>query len=215
MLPLSVVAFGQLDSNFITVTASRNTTSTQPDQAVFGVQVNSGIDTSLDDVIAALQGSGITIANFVGLNTNFLAITQNPVSVPVPAQLLQALAWSFRFAAPLTKMKDTVTTLSALQQSIAKKNPGLTLSFSVQGTQSSGQSQQACSLSDLLSDARTQAQKLASGAGVTVGNILAMSSPTGLTVGGFAGVSPLGALTAPVPSLSACTLTVKFALLRF
>jgi hypothetical protein len=52
------LAFGQIDSNSITVTASNNV-SLQPDQAVFGTTVQSGINTGLDDVLMALQGSGI------------------------------------------------------------------------------------------------------------------------------------------------------------
>jgi uncharacterized protein YggE len=206
MLPLSL-AFGQVDSNSITVTASRSNASGQPDQAVFNVQVNSGLDTSLDDVIAALQGSGISTANFQGLTAFFPSGVSGTGTTP-PAQ---ALDWSFQFAAPLAKVKDTITTLSSLQAKIAKQNNGLALSFSIQGSQSSAQPQ-ACSLTDLLTDARTQAQKLADGAGVSVGNILAMSSPT--TGVGVAPVANLGSILLGASGSTACTLTVRFALLR-
>src|ERR1039457_2549508 len=57
------LAFGQIDSNAVTVTASRNA-NLQPDQVLFGVGVTSGLNVSLDDVVAALAGSGITVANF-------------------------------------------------------------------------------------------------------------------------------------------------------
>ena len=67
-LLFSPLAFGQLDSNSITVTASRNA-SLQPDQAVFAVSVQSGISASLDDVLAALQGSGITAANLSSVSS--------------------------------------------------------------------------------------------------------------------------------------------------
>jgi len=177
------LAFGQIGSNSITVTAGQSFASGQPDQAVFNVQLNSGLDSSLDDVIAALQGSGITAANFQGLNS-FLNYTG-------AAEPTQSLNWSFQLTTPLAKVKDTITTLSSLQAKIAAQNNGLALSFSIQGTQSSGQPA-ACSLTGLLGSAQTQAQNLAGGAGASVGNILAMSSPTP----------------------SACTLTVKFALVR-
>ena len=183
----SSLAFGQVDSNSITVTASRGNSSGPPDLAVFSVQVNSGLDTSLDDVIAALQGSGISAANLQNVYT--LLISANSARAP---QQIEMLAWSFTLTAPFPKNKDTITMLTIVQQTIAKKNNGQAMFFSIQGTQSSVQPQ-ACSLADLLADARTQAQKLADGAGVSVGNILAMSSPT-------AGV---------------CTLTVKFGLLRY
>src|ERR1700682_1639233 len=53
------LAYGQLDSNSITITASRNT-AVEPDQVVFSVGVSAGLNSSLDDVLAALAGSGIT-----------------------------------------------------------------------------------------------------------------------------------------------------------
>jgi hypothetical protein len=199
------LAFGQVDSNSITVTASRNNASAQPDQAVFNVQVNSGLDKSLDDIIVALQGSGITSANFQGLSAFFPSGGTGTGTMPPP----QSLDWSFQLAAPLAKVKDTITTLSSLQAKIAGQNNGLGLSFSIQGTQSSAQPQ-ACSLADLITNARTQAQNLADGAGVYVGNILAMSSSTTGVVSAVGLASALlGASVAP------CTLTVKFALLRY
>jgi hypothetical protein len=182
----SSLAFGQTDSNSITVTASPNYTSGPPDQAVFGVLVTSSLDTTLDGVIALLQGTGITAANLQSLNeyTNYMGS---------PPQLTETFQWRFTFTVPFAKNKDTIATLTSLQATIAKNNNGVTMSFSIQGTQSSAPAPPACSLSDLLTSAKTQAQKLADGAGVSLGNILAMSSPTG----------------------TVCSLTVKFALLRF
>ena len=167
---------------------------------MFSVQVTTGLDSSLDDVIAVLQGSGISAANFQGLNSflNYIG----------PAQPTQTLSWSFQLTTPLAKVKDTITMLSSLQAKIAAQNNGLALSFSIQGTQSSAQPA-ACSLPALLTNARTQAQNLADGAGLSVGNILAMSSSiAGVSAVGIAGVL-LGASTA-----SPCIVTVKFALLR-
>jgi hypothetical protein len=212
ILPLAMfmpLAFGQVDSNSITITASRIIASGQPDQAIFGVQVSSGLATSLDDVIGGLQGSGITVANFNGLFSSIYNIGIGD------QQAVPTLNWSFLFAVPFTKTKDTVTMLSALQQSIAKKNNGLTMSFTVQGTQASTQSQQTCSLSDLVADARARAQKVADAGGVSVGSILAMSSASPNTGVGLNQVASLGALTAPAPVPASCSLTVKFALVRF
>ena len=62
---------------------------------------------------------------------------------------------------------------------------------------------------DLLTNARTQAQNLANGAGVSVGNILAMSSST---TGVISAVNLAGALLGA--SSSPCILTVRFALVR-
>lgn len=208
------LVFAQLDSNSVTVTASRNA-SLQPDQVVFAVTVISGMDVALNDIVAALQSSGITLSNFVGVsNTGSLILTPGPPS-PQPM-----LGWVFGLPVPISKVKDTAAMLSSLQQSIGKDGVALTLSFSVQGTQVSAplQQSQACSMSDLISDARAQAQKLAAAAGMTAGNVLAMSSGIatvtagsgvyiGIPVGNFFSSSSLS-----YPIALPCAATVKFAL---
>jgi hypothetical protein len=129
--------FGQLDSNSITVTASQSV-SLQPDQVSFGVSVTTSINATLDDVLAALKGSGITVANFysVGNGSGF------PLNIingnPQPATLI---AWNFSLAAPIAQLKATVTTLRNLQESLVQAKTGFTLSFTLQGTQVSA----ACS----------------------------------------------------------------------
>ncbi len=181
-------AFAQLDSNSVTVTSSK-ITNLQPDQAVFAVAVDSDINTTINDVVAAVQPAGITLANFAGVSTLPVYTIQ---AFPVPPPNLE---WVFRVTVPLSKTKDTVATLTALQQSL-QKNPGLRLSFTVQGTQVSQPSLQSqpCTISDLITDARAQAQKLADAAGRTVAGILAMSSSVSNAVGG-------------------CVVTIKFGLL--
>jgi hypothetical protein len=213
-LGFSSLLFGQLDSNSVTVTASRST-NLQPDQVVFAVYVSSGLSTSLDTVLAALQPAGITIANFsaVGSTSGLVSVVTGP-----PPQAQPPLQWAFALPVPFSKMTATVATLTALQSSIMQNNSGLTMSFSVQGTQVSAQLQQsqACSVTDLISDASAKAQQLAAGAGLTLGTILAMASSTSLATGttvpnvslGFTSVSSI--LTVP----QSCALTVKFALTR-
>jgi hypothetical protein len=183
--------FGQLDSGSITVTASKNT-SVQPDQVAFAVDVTSGLDTSLDDVIAALAGSGITLANFNGIESPLLYVVTGPLPAPT-------LDWSFTLPTPISQLKATAASLSSLQQSVANKNSGFTLWFRVIGTQASPQllQLQTCSIADLMSDARAQAQKLATATGFTLGNVVSMSSATPSSAGAFS-----------------CSLTVQFQLLR-
>jgi|SRR6202049_1519927 len=203
-------AFAQLDSNSITVSASRSA-NLQPDQALFAVFIQSDLNTSLNDVLAALQGSGITAANFSGVNSNF-GFSPSPGQSPT-------IQWAFGLPVPLTKTKDTVATLTALQQNIGQKNPSLTLSFSIQGTQVSQQllQSQTCSIPDLLADARTQAQTLAAAGGVTLGTILAMSSPTSSVATDFPNVYPIntGISFSSAFAAAPCVITVKFAVTRF
>jgi Protein of unknown function (DUF541) len=202
------LAFGQLESNSVSVTASQSM-NLPPDQVLFGVYVTASINSSLDDVLAALKGSGITIANLSGVGN------ASPIGIvtvgPPPTPNIQ---WSFSLAVPFAQMKATVTTLTSLQQSNIQSNRGFALSFSVQGTQvsASAQQSQVCSITGLIADATAQAQKLASAAGLNLGSILAMSSGTSNAGASFQTIGEISSLlTLP----QSCTLTVKFAVTRF
>ncbi len=180
-------AFGQVASNTITVSASQNA-SLQPDQAIFSVTVQSGLNAGLDDVVAALQGSGITAANLSGIFSLNPYTTGTGPAVPT-------LQWTFSLLVPLANTKATVASLTTLEQSIAKLNNGLTLAFTITGTQISQQSAQSqpCSLTGLIASATTQAQNLAAAAGgITLGPIIALSGTT-----------------------SSCAITVRFSTTRY
>lgn len=196
LLSFCPLAFGQLDSNSITVSASNNATL-QPDQAIFSVSVQSGFNTGLDDVLAALQGSGITAANFSQLGT-----VQNYNN----GATTSSLQWYFSLPAPLANTKATVATLTTLQQNIAMANNGLTLSFSIAGTQISQQlaQSQTCSLASLVMAATTQAQSLAASGSFTLGSILALSSS----------ISNVGTAATSNGVPAPCAITVKFNVTR-
>lgn len=185
LLILTAAACAQVTSSSVTVTASRPT-NLQPDQIVFGVAVTTPVTGTRDDAVNALGGSGITAANFTGVYTNTLY--QSGTNAP-----LNVLQWNFSLTAPISDIKTTVGLLTTIASGVAKKNNGISVSFSVQGTQVSAQLQQsqACPVAGLISDARSQAQTLGNAAGMNVGAILAMSSPGSSTSG--------------------CALTVKFA----
>jgi uncharacterized protein YggE len=197
------LAFAQLDSNSITVTASR-TSTIQPDQAVFSVVVSSDLNSSLTDVLSALQPAGLTLANFSGVTTNgFYYSTANPF----PQQLL-SLQWTFQLVAPLASTKSTVATLTSLQSSVPKMNKNLGASFSLQGTQVSPQAQQSqtCDLAGLITDAQAKAQTLATAGARTLAGLLSLSSST--TTPG----STASGVTSSFPPLT-CSVTAKFGLL--
>ena len=207
------LAFGQLDSNSITVSASNNATL-QPDQAVFSVTVVSSISSGLDDVLAALQGSGITAANFTGVSTQgqSIAILSNgPPPAPVPT-----IGWTFSLPVPLANTKATVATLTTVQQNITKLNNGMMLSFNIVGTQVSQQlaQSQTCSISGLISSATTQAQNLATASGLTLGSILALSSAASTVASGSqVPVEVPGLVFSATPP--PCAITVKFNVTRY
>jgi hypothetical protein len=199
LLACALAVFGQATPSSVTVTATR-TANLAPDQIIFAVNVDSPVTATREDVISAIDGAGITAANFSAVRT-----TQ--IYDQTGRQASMALEWTFLLPVPLSAIKSTIGLLTAVQANLAGKNSGIAMAFSVQGTQVSQQAQQlqTCSLPDLLGDARSQAQKLAGAAGATVGSILAVTSATV--------VSPGNQWFASASSLSpACTITVKFAL---
>lgn len=175
----------QGSSNSITVTATRNNAAA-PDLVAFTVAVDTPLTMTRDDVIAALQGSGIGLANFTSVYTSWKYGADN--------SQIEIFEWSFNVTAPITGLKDAIGTLNALQTSVAKN--GLTLSYTIQGLQTSAAAQaaQTCSQAGLISDAREQAQTIAAAASMRVLSIVSMASSVST-------VAPAG-----------CSLTVKFSL---
>jgi uncharacterized protein YggE len=171
---------GQITASSVTVTATQSATA-QPSQALFLVTVYSLLSTSLADAAASVSSVGITPSNL-----------SNVQSVPLPnASSPQPLAWTFQLIAPFSSQKTIATALAGLQNSISQNNSGLALSFSVS---SYGDSVASCSLSSLVTNARSQAQALAAAAGQPLGAIVGLTST----------VSNIG--------LIPCSITVKFAL---
>jgi hypothetical protein len=208
----AVPVFGQLESHTVTISATQSI-NLQPDQVVFGITVNSGATASLDQIVGALAGLGVSSADLIGVS--------DASSIPVQ--------WSFALTAPLASLSTTIASLTKLQQSIVQNNSGLTLTFTVNGTQVSPQRQQSesCANSDRIADATAQAQKLAAAAGLTLGPIVKVSNATSLepaqvNVVNGAAVARLGVfisgafseflLGAPALPVT-CSLLVKFQLL--
>jgi uncharacterized protein YggE len=183
------VSAQQVDSNSITVSSTKTSSSVTPDQVVFAITVTTPLNTNLSDVLTAVQSAGLTSGNF----TNVYQIYNNYGSSPV-----QQLVWSFTLTAPFSKLKDTIGTLTTLQKSPGPNSIGFLLSFQIQGTQTSQQLQQSqtCSFADLLAGAQTQAQSLATASGLNLGVILALSSSVSNTT-------------------TVCSATVRFAATRY
>lgn len=214
------LAFGQQDTNALTITASRRLT-VEPDEAVFAITVSSSRSTGLDQVVAALQGTGVTAANLSSVN-----------SVDLPsfkAPNVMALEWSFVLPVPLKTMKSTVAALAALEQNISQNAGVLGLSFNLAGTQASPellQSQQ-CPIGGLLADATAQAQQLAAASRLVVGPVVALAQPS-VSAGPAPILEPSPYVFATLSQFvvaahfyrlvipeTACSITVKFSLLRY
>jgi uncharacterized protein YggE len=199
LLLSAAFAAAQTPPNSITVTASREVT-VQPDQVVFAIDVSTGLSANRDEVIGALRGAGIT-ASFSGVRS----VQQY---LPRGGQAETSLYWSLTYSDALSNLKAAIDALSAAQKSIAQTKIGFAMTFGIRNTEVSPKAQQAqaCSMADLIADARAQAQKLAAVAATGAGQILAISGATSGPEPGIAsGFAP--------PTFSpACSLTVKFAL---
>lgn len=207
----------------ISVTASRAYPQ-QPDQIVVAVALSTPLSTNLDDALAALANSGITAADLSSVRTSDIT---NPGGSP---NCVPGLQWIFTLGVPFTKSKDTATLLTSIRKNVAQNLPGLELQFAVQGVRLSAQLQasQQCPITDLLADARAQAQKLADAAGASVGPIQALSDhstspvlPVAYSIAPIFSFVPVnscsgtasgssGTSFAPLPS---CAIEVRFTLL--
>ena len=190
--------FGQLESNTLTISASR-VLSIQADQADFNVTVDAPPSNGLDDILTAIQTSGITAANLSSLRSSTAG----------------ALEWQFNLPVSFAKVQTTAASLVSLQQTIAKSNNGLKLSFYIGGLQASDALAQAqsCPVTDLLSDAQAQAKKLADAAGFAVGPILTIDGSSANGAAARVDYPINTGFAAPAPST--CAITVKFRLLRY
>jgi hypothetical protein len=198
LLPSALHAQAAGTDRTITVTASRNV-NVAPDLGVITVDVLTSTGATLDDVLAAAQGSIVTAANFTSVYTN---ATYDPTL----KKYQDTLDWSFTLTAPLSNLKTTLGQLDALQVAVGTKSNAMAVSYSVRGTQTSAQAMagQNCAASDLVSDARAQAQKMAVAASLSVGAVVAVSGTSVVT-------PPSGGFSAGTYQPT-CSLTVKFAL---
>ena len=124
----AVPLLAQLANNTVTVTASQTSTA-QPDEAVISVDVSSGADKTLDYVVAAVSGVGITAADLVG-------IANSAYNSGLPTTAF--LDWGFQLVVPISKLKATMAALTALEKTISQ-NSVLTLDYTMRGTRASGQ----------------------------------------------------------------------------
>jgi uncharacterized protein YggE len=220
LMLMAVAAFAQADTNTITITASRNI-SVSPDQLQYNVTVVTDATAALSDAVALLGGTGITASSLSYVSAN--AGSAN---------------WSFSLVVPVSKMKDTGAALAKAQQQAGVRNGLPVVTYAVSSAQTSDAAQsQACQLNALLSDARREADRVASAAGVKVGGIVGLGEgagvPTAVARSAVFGVfldpsvgSPisnpnlpilanplLGAYYSSPPPLVPCSLVVRFQLL--
>lgn len=156
----------QLESNTLTITATQQV-NTQPDQAVFDVYVSANLTQGLNDILAALPGTGISAANIAGISTLYNGTVQ----------------WWFEVPVPLANVQTFVGALATGQQTFVASNNGMTLAVYPGGLQVSPAllASQTCPIASLVSSARAQARTIANAAGFSVGPILSLDTSSSTT----------------------------------
>lgn len=198
----AAAAFAQAQPNVVSITASRQL-HVQPDQVAVSMTVMTDPDATIDTALALLQGTNVTAADLSNVGTTF-----GSRSTP-------QLQWVFSRTVSISDMTGLITAVK----------PGDNVSVIVSGAGSSaaaGTAQQ-CPYPALINDARAQAAKLASAAGVTVGQIVSISQGSALAaiptfasrVGDFQSVLGIASFLVanPFPATfgpTTCSLTVQF-----
>jgi uncharacterized protein YggE len=211
------VALAQIESNVLTVTATRSL-NLQPDQASLMVNVTSSVNTALADVLTALQSTNITSANLTAVGTS----TTGSGSA---SGNNEAWYWTFTVTVPLSGLKAILASLAMVQQSLpAAQNP-MTVAYFLQGASFSPQllASNPCPYTAVFSDAQTQAKNVAAAAGVTLGPVVALSDGSGITTQPAVEYGVLEAVSLAsgayfvegqpaAPAAPSCTMVVKFKL---
>lgn len=207
VLAAAVAAFAQAQPNVVSITASRQL-NVQPDQVNVSITVVTDSDQTIDAALALLQGTNLTAADLSSVST-----TYGTGGTP-------QLQWVFSRTLSISDMTGLIAAV--------KLGPNVSVLVSSAGTSAAATAAQQCPYPALINDARAQAAKLASAAGVTVGQIVSISQgsalvaiPTSLSrVGDFSYVSGVLGFTSflvanPFPVTSdptTCALTVQFKL---
>ena len=148
--------FGQLDDGTITITASRPVNAVPSDVRIT-VYVDMPPDTNIEQVAATVQPAGITAADLASVY-NYAGYTE----------------WIFNRTVSIAQMAGESKILDGIARDLAAKNvPNVALRSYI--SSSSSPDPAACPLPALVSDARSQAQRMADVAGLRVGPILALS----------------------------------------
>jgi hypothetical protein len=198
----------------ITISASR-TVNVPPNQVQLSITLQSDAGASLDQVVSALNGTGITAADLSGVSS--------PPSSTGPG--ISYLRWSFQLTVSISKLNTVAGTLAQIQQTLQKQNVGWDLSYFIGSSQVSPalQATQPCPYPALISDAQAFAQKLAGAVGRSLGSLVAVSDAGASSFGASFGLllvptlatrvisDPfLGIPGVPFYTGASCTATVTF-----
>ena len=194
-------AFAQTDG--ITVTVSQNV-DLPPDGIYFSLAIVTEPDATLDDVLAASQGLGLTAQSLAGVTLQQYG----------PSIGQTRLAYAFSLAVAYGKFKETNEKLAATRRTMAAATPAMELQvygMSLTAGDSARDQARLTLLSPLFEDARKRGDQLARAAGATLGSVLGVTE-TWANTGSYPAYLPYGGPIGPTTLKTALFLTVRYAL---
>jgi uncharacterized protein YggE len=190
------------ESDAIAVTVSRNV-DLSPDTLYISLSIATDPDVSLDQVLQAAEGLGLSARNLLGVNFQQFG--------PSPTQV--RLGYNFDLSVAFGRSKETTDKLSALRRTLAAATPAMELQIfgmSVSAEDTSRQQARQRLLAPLFEEARARADELSKAAGVSLGSVVGVSeawAPSGAGGPAFGPFGPFG----PSTLKTAFSLSVRYA----
>ena len=195
LLAAATAAFGQLDTNTLTIAAS-STASAQTSNATVQVDVLLPQASTFQDAVNIVQGAGFTADDFT-----YVSSYGYGSSVGIEAAAAPTVDWTLSRTVRATEVPSVLAALDAA----SKKQPSGTVSYSVSNAAAPAPD---CAYTALIGAAQSQARKVADAAGVKLGGIVSIEQGTQTPVAALF-VSAVYAVDNPFASLGGIGLPVS------
>jgi hypothetical protein len=182
-------------SDGITTSVSR-TVNIVPDEADFVVSVSTSLDTTQDQMTQVFHDAGIQNLTVTGVGAGLNGIF-NPARNPIASQLFYQITFTTSPAALTGYTKK----LDAMNANLPSALTSLQYSATLNASQTAEDAVHLTTLPQLLQDARSKAQTLATAAGLKVGAITGVTESSYGAAGGI-GLSAFLSVSGPIGSFS-------------
>src|SRR5262249_45764273 len=153
----------------ITVVSNAVSPTPPPGMVTVSLSVRATVGTGLEEILSALAAVGVSERDLISFGSS-----GSSACLPVGGSCSPTVAWSFRIAAPLRSLPETLAKLAGAAKGV---KAGVSISYSVYSATSSGAPD--CAYAALISTARRHAENLAAAAGLRVGKVTALSDGSG------------------------------------
>jgi hypothetical protein len=205
LLTIAVAAFAQTDG--INTSAAR-TITLNPDEVTFGVTVFTEFGTSMEEVLAVVQDAGIT-------SRHLMAISSAEYYAPDLIDRRPRLLHSFYITHPYSKLREISRRLEAARTALIAQSGDLSWSLYVNATDKAVQDARRQLLPQLLAEAKSNAEFMASAAGLTLGALVSVAESAypsgGVSLPYYSsGIGFYGSQPSPSPITISYTVYVRY-----